>query len=129
MQVLPFHIAAGQEEASFRTTIDDVPYLFRVFWCVRDQSADGRRDGAWYFDVSEADGTPIATGVKVVLGTFLARTTRHRLTRGGALLAYDTTFRRKEATQSDIGWRVLVLHIPQTEIVATLRAAALEAAG
>ena len=64
-----------------------------------------------------------------VLGTFLARTTRHRLTRGGALLAYDTTFRRKEATQSDIGWRVLVLHIPQTEIVATLRAAALEEAG
>ncbi len=125
MQVLPFHVAAGREERTFVTTVDDVPYVFRVYWNPRDRDVEAGIEGAWYFDVSEADDTPIATGVKVVLGVFLARTTRHRLTRRGALLAYDTTRANREATFTDIGWRVLMLWIPEAEIVGTLQAIAI----
>lgn len=132
MQVLPFHAAAGREERELVTTIDDVPYVFRLYWNPRDRDGAAGRDGAWYFDVSEVDGTSVAAGVKIVLGTFLARATRHPLTRKGALLAYDTTRSGKEAGWTDLGWRVLVLWVPEDEIVATLQAIALagqEAAG
>ena len=128
MQILPFHIAAGREERTFATTVDDSPYVFRVYWNGRDRDEAGTRQGAWYFDVSEPDGTRIATGVKVVLGVFLARTTSHPLTRRGVLLAYDTTKKGREATQADIGWRVLVLWFPEVEILGTLQAAALDRA-
>jgi hypothetical protein len=129
MQVIPFHIAAGRSESAFVTTIDDVPYVFRVYWSIRDRDDGTGVEGAWYFDVSEADDTPIASGIKIVLGVFLARTTRHALTRRGALLAYDTTRQDAEATFTDLGWRVLVLWIPEDEILGTLQAIELAQAG
>lgn len=115
MQVLPFHVAAGREETLFVTSLDDTNYRFRVYWNYRDR--------AWYFDVAEADGTAIATGVKVVLGVFLARTVAHRLTRDGALFAYDTTRSGREAGPTDIGHRVLVIHVTEDEILASMIAA------
>jgi hypothetical protein len=132
MQVLPFYLAAGREEVSFSTSVDDTEYLFRVYWNPRDEDEEHGLEGAWYFDVSELDGTPggtpVATGVKVVLGVFLARTTRHPLTRRGVLYALDTTGQGREATFDDLGWRVLLLWIPEVEVLGALQAIALERA-
>lgn len=95
---------------TFSTTIDNVEYVFNVRW--------NGRDGAWYFDVSEVDNVPIASGVKVVLGGFLGRAINHPLFRDGVIVAVDTSDAGKDATFDDIGTRVQVMRLTLDEVLA-----------
>lgn len=98
---------------TFTTTLDSVQYNFRVRW--------NSKDAAWYFDVAEADNTPIATGVKIVLGCYLGRTTNHTLFRDGVFVAVDTApglaGEAKDAGIDDLGARVLLMRLELVEVL------------
>lgn len=113
MQVLP--LLPSIAEYTFDTLIDDRLYYFRAYW--------NARDAAWYLDVYDSDRTPIAYGVKIVLGTNLARTFEHPLTRQGALVAIDRSGSNQDATFDDLGMRVVVLHLTSTEMAGAIVAA------
>lgn len=97
----------------FSTTIDGASYLFDVRW--------NSRDAAWYFDVLEADETPIAHGLKLVLGCYIGRRLPHPLVRDGVLVAVDLSGAAREATFDDLGTRVVVEWIPVLELIRRLR--------
>lgn len=109
MQVLP--LIPSVREYTFDTVLDDRAYTFRVYW-----NACNARDAAWFFDVYDEDAQPIAYGVKIVLGTNLARTYDHPLTRQGALVVIDRSGSNIDATFDDLGTRIAVLHLTSTEM-------------
>lgn len=97
------------------TSIADVPYLFDVRWNVRA--------AAWFMDIREQNETPIAMGIKIVLGAYLGRRCQHALFRDGVFVAEDTTNQGREATFDDLGSRVIVKYIPAVELVRRLSGA------
>jgi hypothetical protein len=114
MQILP--LIPSVTEYTFDTVLDDLPYFFRVYWNDRDE--------AWYLDVYDGgDRTPVAYGIKVVLGTNLGRTHDHPLTRQGLLVAIDRSGENRDATFDDLGDRVIVMHVTQAEFGAAIVAA------
>jgi hypothetical protein len=98
----------------FGTPIDDASYVFDVRWNSREQ--------AWYFDILEANLTPILYGTKIVLGTYLGRRCEHRLFNRGVFVAIDTTDKGREAAFDDLGTRVLVRYIPTDDLLVLLSA-------
>jgi hypothetical protein len=109
MQILP--LTPATPEYRLATVLDEVSYVFDVRW--------NRRDQCWYLDAYEEDGeTAIFHGVKVVLGARLGRMHRHPLLSQGALIAYDTSGQLEDATFDDLGSRVLVVYVPNDELVA-----------
>lgn len=112
--VLPFVGQIGQYR--FGTTIESTAYLFDVRW--------NTLDAAWYFDVLEADETPIATGLKIVLGVFIGRTSTHELFSDGAFLAFDQSGAERDATYDDLGTRVVVKYLTRLELSRRLHLAA-----
>lgn len=73
-------------------------------------------DQAWYFDMFEADDTPIVRGIKITLGTFMARWSDHPIFVRGAIMAQDTTRERDEAGYDDLGVRVKVWYVSDAEL-------------
>lgn len=103
-QIIP--ITPGDPEQIISTTLDGEQYVLRFRWNTTD---DGRK-GAWYMDAKERDGkTPIAFGIKLVLGTFLGQGVNHQLFSGGMFLI-DTSGSGEEARLFDLGGRVLLMH-------------------
>ena len=117
MQFLP--AIPSERHYGFTTTLLGVQYAFEFQWNERD--ADGT-DGAWYFHLSEVDGTPIALGVKVVLGCPLARTANHALVKDGGFFAYDTSNADRDARLDDFGTRVRLIHVTADELAALILA-------
>lgn len=118
MTVLP----VAQDAFFFRilTVIEDKHVLLDVRW-----NAGNARigvGGSWFLDVREVDETPIACGIRVVLGAFLGRRSSHPLFRDGVLVAYDTSKRGLEAGINDLGRRVILAYVPVEDLIA-LRAA------
>lgn len=105
--VIPF--AASTPRQSFTTTIENASYLFTARWV--------GREGAWYFDVAETDETPIASGIKVVLGVVLGRRCHHPLFRRGIFVAADLSGAGREAGLDDFGadGRVQVVRLTLAE--------------
>jgi hypothetical protein len=120
MLTVPFESGSGAYD--FRTTIDGVEYFCDVRW----NSSDNERRGAWYFDLYEQDLTPIAVGIKIVLGTYLGKRVQHRLFRTGVMIALDMTKQGKEATFDDLGTRVEVRWVPVEEALSLIAEAGLE---
>lgn len=121
MVILP--LVPSVAHSDFTTTIAGETYRFEQRWNARDN--DGA--GAWYLDAFAIDETPVFRGVKIVLGTFLARHANHPLTRDGVLIAFDRSDARADAAFDDLGTRVIVVWMTQIELVAAMRA--LQAAG
>lgn len=70
----------GEPEQRISITLDEQQYVLRARWNTRDQ--------AWYLDAWEADDTtPIAYGIKLVLGVLLGGSVHHPLFAGGLFLA------------------------------------------
>lgn len=115
--VIPF--SAENPINKFSTTLDGIQYGFRARWNSRDNfdPLTNTNAGAWYVDISDDTGEPIATGVKVVLGAFLGRQFNHPLFRDGALVAVDLSGAGREATIDDFGARVQVMRISAVEIL------------
>lgn len=90
------------------TTVLETAYIFDVRW--------NSRDAAWYLDLREENGTAIALGIKLVLGTWLARRVEHTLMTQGAFImqAPDGV----DATFYDIGVRVQLTYWTIEELLA-----------
>lgn len=115
---LPFVPGVGAYK--FTTTIESVTYTFNVHWNGRDSDPDNGIDGAWYFDLLEADGTPIVTGVKVVLGTYLGRTCAHEFFQNGVLVAIDNSGDKRDPGFDDLGARVELWHFTTDALLGEL---------
>lgn len=90
-------------------SLDGEPYVLRVRW--------NTFDAAWYLDAWERDGTtPIAFGIKLVLGVRLGSTYNHALFAAGMfLLPLDDS--GAEAGLDDMGSRVLLIHMTADDAV------------
>jgi hypothetical protein len=104
---LPFIPSVGRYR--FVTTIDGTQYGFRVRWNTTDL--------AWYFDVSEFDGTPIRTGIKIVLGANFARTSNHPLFLDGVMFARSKAEVHSDPTFDNLGTTVQVFYFNRADIV------------
>lgn len=82
------------------TVLGGTQYLIDVRW--------NARDGAWYMDVLAEDETPIALGIKIVLGAFLGGHVTDPSFPDGLLLASDLTGRGMDAGFDDLGAGVVV---------------------
>lgn len=96
--ILPF--IPSDPHYDFETTIEDVPYSFEVRW--------NERDLAWYFDISESDGTAVARGLKIVIGSYPGRYSTHELFQRGVFSIIDTSGEYEDAAFDDLGTRVQV---------------------
>lgn len=99
---------------SMTVPIEGASYALDVRW--------NERAGAWYFDVRELDGAPIALGIKIVLGAYLGRQSNHPLFLSGTFVAHDTSRRKREAGLDDIGTRVVVLYATNDDARAAILA-------
>lgn len=107
MLILPFQPSAPNYRVG--VTIDGVDYLLDVRW--------NTREGAWYFDMLDAQEAPILSGVKVVLGIHLGRRSTHPFFATRVIVAMDTTHSGREAGLDDLGARVRVLSFDDEEIM------------
>jgi hypothetical protein len=83
-------------------------YIFNTRW--------NSRDAAWYIDIYENDYTPIALGVKLVLGLQLGRAMKYRkFFQEHVLQVIDTANTQTDAGYDDLGDRVVVMHMSMTE--------------
>jgi hypothetical protein len=80
---------------TLETAIYGDQYTFDFHW--------NDRDGAWYFDLFEADSTPIVHGVKLVCHFPLMRRVHHQLTRLGAFIVLDGSGKFVDPGLADIG--------------------------
>lgn len=106
-QIIPFRPSL----AAYRMTVpldNATPYIFDVRW--------NAREGAWYFDMSEEDETPIVRGVKIVLGMYLGRRSTHPFFSAGCIMARDSSGAWREAGFDDITTRVEVARYRITEM-------------
>lgn len=115
--VIPF--SSENPINKFSTTLDGVQYGFRARWNQRDNydPVTNKSSGAWYIDISDDTGEPIAVGIKVVLGTYLGRGINHPLFREGVLVAVDTSDQGREAGIDDFGTRVQVMRLSIAEVL------------
>lgn len=101
-------IEPGDPEQRISVALDREVYTLRFRW----NTSDDVRKGAWYMDAWEADGvTPIAFGLKLVLGTLLGRRVNHQLFVGGMLLVERGEPTGVEPTLFDLGRRVVLMHL------------------
>lgn len=110
MQIIPLDVRDGSPNFRIGVSLDfGVPYLFDVRW--------NSRDSSWYMDVLEADETAIVSGVRLVLGTYLGRRTRHPLFARGVFVMFDSSGSGAEATLDDLGTRVQLRRYLAQEII------------
>lgn len=118
--VIPFIPSNGNYD--FDVDIDGASYHFDVRWNSRDEvpataSREGV-DGAWYFDISESDGTPIARGLKITVGSYIGRYSTHELFEKGVIAAIDTSGAYRDPGFDDLGTRVEVRYYTVEDLVA-----------
>ena len=102
--IIPFE--PGVPDQPIEITLDGEPYVLRARW----NSSDDDGAGAWYLDAWEGDGrTPIAFGLKLVLGVRLGETCNHPLFIGGMFL-FDDSGTGAEPGLADLGARVILVH-------------------
>jgi len=92
----------------FTTTLDGTSFVFDVRWNARDE--------AWYMDISDALASPIALGMKVVLGTLLGSRVSDARFPAGIFFAADLSNQGLDAGFDDLGARVVVQYISNTEL-------------
>lgn len=74
------------------------------------------RDAAWYIDLYEDDLTPIAVGLKLVLGMRLGHSMQYKtFFQEHFLQLVDTSGERRDAAFDDLGGRVKLLHMSMSE--------------
>jgi hypothetical protein len=89
-----------------KVTLDGRKYGLAFRW--------SERESAWYMSISLEDATPIASGIKVVLGMYLNARLAREDAPPGLFMAYDTSGEDQEAGETDLGSRVELLYIDST---------------
>lgn len=90
------------------TSLEGKTFLLDVHW--------NDRDGAWYFDLLEADETPVRYGIKIVLGALLGGRVVKKSMPPGYLRASDLSGEGREAMLDDLGTRVVVYYFTRDEL-------------
>lgn len=85
------------------TTLDGSDFVFTFSW--------NGRESAWYFDIADQDGVPIAMSIKVTVETPLLRRCADPRQPKGLLWAADTTGQGLDPGRNDLGERVLLLFV------------------
>ena len=125
LYILP--VIPGEVNYDFGTTIEGVGYIFGIKWNEQDKAYDSNgkalTDGAFYFSVYDVGGTPLATGIKIVLGTYLGRRYQNLdLFNDGVFTAYDTSGLGVDCGLNDLGGRILFLYIPNHDLMGMISA-------
>lgn len=89
------------------TALDGVQYILDVRW--------NGRDGAWYLDLLQEDETPIAHGLKLVLGAAIGSGITNPDFPPGVFVCRDLSGVGLDAGFDDIGTRVVVYYFPDSE--------------
>lgn len=92
---------------SFECRLDNNSYGFEFWWNERAQ--------IWFMSVFASDGTPIATGLRMIVGFPLMSRCRKEERPPGVLLAVDTAGRHEEPGVSDLGARVQLIYYGENE--------------
>jgi hypothetical protein len=108
VQQLPFESGAAFQQ--FATVINGTTYAISLRW--------NARDAAWYFDLADADESPIVSGIKVVQGALLGRRCTDARFPRGVIWAVDLSNQKLDATFDDLGTRVAVYFYPLAEWLA-----------
>lgn len=104
MAVQQLPLIPSVPDSRVATTLDGDVFLLDVRW--------NARDAAWYMDIRSDDETMLAAGIKLVLGTLLAkRYTNPRLPQG-ELFVCDLAGTGVDAGLDDLGTRVAVYYTP-----------------
>jgi len=90
------------------TTLAGTQYVLDVRW--------NGRAAAWYMDLLQEDTTPIALGIKIVLGRFIGIRVTDPAFPPGIIMASDLSGAGIDATLDDIGTRVAVYFYTLEEI-------------
>lgn len=105
--IIPFRPSVPNYE--FTTVLDNTKVTFDVLW--------NARDNAWYFDLYARDLTPIAFGIKVVLGVNLGRKSTDIFFQQNLLRAFDTSGKGRDAGIDDLGARVIVRRYAMLDLI------------
>lgn len=96
-------VPAGLSDWIQRTQLDGVDYVFRFLW--------QQRDTHWWLFLSDQDGSPIASGMKLVAGRDLLATCVDPRRPPGRLAIVDTdTAGGADPAFTDLGERFLLLY-------------------
>lgn len=82
----------------FTTSLGGLSYQFTFYFMQTDQN--------WYFDLADATGVKLLSGIKVVLGTFLGASTF-----AGRLFAVDLSNQDRPPGPKDLGDRVVIFYV------------------
>jgi hypothetical protein len=93
-----------------RVELDKVEFLFEFRWNARAET--------WAMAISDASGTVLLAGRRVVVGFPLLARFRDLRLPAGELVAVDTTGADDEARSDDLGSRVVVVYTPAAELLA-----------
>ena len=110
MSTLTLPVQVGVPAQQFRVSLDGELFLVAVTW--------NEREGAWYLDLSDADGTVLLAGRKLVLGQALLARFRDARLPPGELLVLDTTGSDLEPGPQDLGARVPLFYVEATSLPA-----------
>ena len=94
---------------ALRVPLDDENYRILVRW--------NTRDAAFYMDIREADGTPVALGLKLVLGVNIGRHSTHPFFGEHVLSLADSSGENADAGFDDLSRRIYLVHMSRREIV------------
>lgn len=110
--ILPFRNSVSPYR--FGVTLRNTEYVFdRVRW--------NTRESAWHFDLREVNLTPIAFGLKIVLGAYIARRVNHILFNDGVLVVrIPQGADRREPQYDDLGVRAQAWYFTRDEMVSEI---------
>lgn len=99
---------------SLRVTLDGAEYLISLAW--------NQREGKWYLALSDSEGTPILSGVKVVADFPLLTLAKHdSACPPGEILASDTSGQGLDPFYDDMSGdspRVILMYATKDEVAA-----------
>ncbi len=101
-------IDALEKNYQVSSTMDGVTYAFVVRWNGRALS--------WYFDLLDANGDAIVSGVRIVLGALFGRRSVDPRFPPGRIFASDLSNTGREATRDDLGVRVKLYYTPSADL-------------
>jgi len=103
MTTVRLPISQDSAAFSFETELDGTSFGFAFRW--------NDRDASWYMTVSDGEGSPIVSGIKVVVNLPLLNFFSDPRLPGGVLMAIDTAGADQDAGYADLGRRVVLSYL------------------
>lgn len=107
--MLDLPIEQNSSHFRFRTELDGATYTFEFRW--------NDRWDAWLMSIGDAEGNPVASGVRVVINMPLVSHLSDPRLPPGVLMAIDTTGQNLDAGYQDLGRRVPLMYTTAAEVI------------